>query len=158
MTQLEFTAHGIPITQGSVNAYPTKGGRGVRVVSKTPKLVEWREIVRHAAELAAGDGWEVQDGAAMVNITFWLPRPKTAPKTVDVLPLKGVDLDKLVRAIFDGTTAAGVWTDDSRAVGLVTWKFFAVGPDLPKIYRPEWHRTTPRAEVKITWLASTTGL
>lgn len=149
---LSFTAHGVPTSQGSVTAYPTKGGRGVRVVSKTPKLVEWREIVRHAAELAAGEAWETQDGAALVHITFYLDRPKTAPKTRDVLPKKKEDLDKLVRAIFDAVTSAGIWTDDSRATGLTTFKFFAVGPDLPKIYDPEKHRVSPRVEVQITWL------
>lgn len=160
MTSLRFTAHGAPTPQGSVNAFPTKGGRGVRVVSKTPALVEWRETVRHAAELALGEGWEVQDDPAMVNITFYLPRPKNAPKTRDILPKKNLDLDKLVRAIFDGMTAAGVWTDDSRAVGLTTFKFFAVGPDLPRIYDPTIHRATPRVEVAVTWLfddASTPG-
>lgn len=160
MTSVKFTAHGLPVPQGSVTAYPTKGGRGVRVVSKTPPLVEWREVVRHAAELESGEDWEVQDGPAMVNITFYLPRPKSAPKTRDILPKNSLDLDKLVRAVFDGMTAAGLWSDDSRAVGLTTFKFFAVGPELKRIYDPDIHRPTPRAEVSVTWLhddASTPG-
>lgn len=151
MISLNFTAHGIPVTQGSVTAYPTKGGRGVRVVSKTPKLVEWREIVRHAAEHAAGPDWETQDGPVSVHLEFYLPRPKSAPKTKDVFPIHGGDIDKLQRACLDSITAAGIWTDDSRVISVMAFKFFAVGPDLPKIYDPAQHRPTPRMEVDLTW-------
>lgn len=150
---LDFTVHGTPVTQGSVNAYPTKGGRGVRVVSKTPALVEWREIVRHAAEIAAGPNWETVDSGASVALRYWLPRPKSLSKTKDVRPIRGQDIDKLERAVFDGITSAGVWTDDSRVVKVAHEKFYAVGPDLAHIYRPQFHQVAPCVEVSIRWPA-----
>lgn len=150
---LEFTAYGTPVTQGSVTSYPTKGGRGVRTVSKTPPLIEWREIVRAAAESVLPDEWEVQDGPAKVWLRFFLPRPANRPKTIDVYPSHGkTDIDKYDRAILDSLTNAGVWTDDTRVVDLSSKKRYAVGPDLPRIYKPGVHRTSPRVEVKVLWL------
>lgn len=151
MPHLRFTAYGAPVTQGSVSAYPTKGGRGVRTVSKTPALIEWREIVRAAAVAAAGPDWETQDGAAKVHLAYFVPRPRSAPKTIDIWPTKGQDIDKLERAVFDAITNAGIWTDDSRVVQVVHKKRYAVGPDLPRIYKPGWHRVQPCVEVTIIW-------
>lgn len=152
MARLEFTAHGVPITQGSVKSYPVKGGKGVRTVSKTPPLIEWREIVREAAERAMREaGLETQDGSAIIRLRFYLPRPKNAPKTVDIKPMRGKDMDKLERAVYDAITNAGVWTDDSRVCDAIITKRFCVGPDLPRIYDPVHHRVSPRVEALITW-------
>lgn len=151
MPSLEFIAHGVPVTQGSVKSYPTKGGKGVRTVSKTAPLIEWREVVRDAAERAAGPGWETRDGDALIRLRFWLPRPTTAPKTRDIKPGKGKDIDKLERAVLDAITNAGVWTDDSRVCDAITSKRYCVGPDLPRIYRPDYHRTSPGVEVTVSW-------
>lgn len=148
---LEFVAWGTPITQGSVKSIPLKGGKGVRTVSKTPPLIEWREVVRAAAEKAAGSGWETQDGAAIIVLKFWLPRPKDRPKTRDVLPIKGQDSDKLERAVFDAITNAGVWTDDARVCDAIIRKRYVVGPDLPAIYQAGYHRTAPCVDVRIAW-------
>lgn len=151
MTRLQFIAHGRPVTQGSTKSYPTKGGKGVRTVSKTPPLIEWREIVRDAAARAAGTEWHTQDDEAWVRLQFWVPRPGTAPKTRDVRPKRGQDLDKLERAVYDSITNAGVWTDDSRVCDAVLSKRFVVGPDLPRIYIEGYHRTAPCVVVEIAW-------
>lgn len=149
---VRFIAYGIPITQGNVKSYPIKGGKGVRTVSKTPPLIEWREIVRDAAERAVGAGWETEDGDALVRLRFWLPRPKDKPKTRDVKPGRSAkDLDKLERAVYDSITNAGIWTDDSRVVDAVLSKRYCVGPHLPAIYRPDYHQVAPCVEVSISW-------
>jgi len=152
VTILQFTAYGVPAPQGSVKSIPLKGGKGVRTVAKTPRLVEWREVVRHAAEMAAGPTWQTQDGPAIIRMTFWVPRPKNAPKTVDVLPLRGEDSDKYARATNDAITNAGIWTDDSRVIRMEVEKLYAVGPDLPKIYDPAIHKSMPCVEVVIRWI------
>ena len=145
-----FTAFGDPAPQGSVKSYPIKGGKGVRTVSKTHRLIEWREVVRHAADTA----WELPaplDLPVVVGMFFWVHRPTAAPKTRDILPSKGEDLDKYIRAVNDSITNAGVWVDDSRVYKIVAERRYVVGPDLPKIYDPDFHRASPRVEVEIAW-------
>lgn len=150
MRLLKFTAHGEPISQGSVKAFAV-GGRA-RIVSKSNDLTAWRETVRHAASLAMGEDWEMQMGAAFVKLRFYLPRPSGAPKTIDTYPITGRDLDKLDRAVLDAITNAGAWKDDNRVVDLDTRKRYCVTPDLARIYNPKKHRLTPRVEVEVRWL------
>lgn len=152
MTQiLAFTAYGTPITQGSVRAF-MQGGRAI-INSKTPPLVEWREIVRLACVAAMKEvGLEMQMGPAEVWLSFYLRRPKSAPKTRDIYPLNGKDLDKYERAILDSVTNAGAWKDDSQVVDLHSRKRYAVTRDLAKIYDPDVHREKPGVEVSIQWL------
>lgn len=147
---VRFIAYGEPVTQGSVSAYPTKGGRGVRTVSKTPALIDWRETVRSAAVRAIGDDWEPEQGDAIARLRFWLPRPKNKPKTRDVKP-HTKDLDKLERAVYDSLTNAGVWTDDGNVVDAILSKRYCVGPHLPAIYKPDYHQVAPCVEVTISW-------
>lgn len=149
--RLEFTAYGVPVTQGNVKSYPIKGGKGVRTVSKTQPLIEWREVVRDAAARAAGPEWETVDGAVLARVKFWVPRPKTAPKTRDIKPIRGRDLDKYERAVYDSITNAGVWTDDSCVTDAILSKRYVVGPDLPAIYRPGYHATMPCVQVMLSW-------
>lgn len=147
---LRFEVFGTPVTQGSAQAF-VRGGRA-HVVTKTPPLIEWRDTVRLAAVAAAGPDWQMQDGAAKVSLTFYLPRPKSAPKTIDILPSHGrTDLDKYIRAALDAITNAGVWTDDSRVTDLHSRKRYAVTPDLHRIYVPGQHREVPGMEALITW-------
>lgn len=149
---LNFEVFGPPVTQGSVKAF-VAGGRA-HITSKTPPLVEWRETVRLAAIRAmdAAGGFGPQDGPAKVWLAFFLPRPKSAPKTRDIYPSHGrTDLDKYDRAILDAITNAGVWTDDTRVIDLHSRKRYAVGPELHRIYNPAVHRAVPGVEVKILW-------
>lgn len=147
---LRFTALGTPVTQGSTRAYVT-GGRAV-TVSKTPPLVEWRAVVTAACQEKMREcGLEMQMGAAFVWMSFYLPRPKTAPKTRDIYPARGRDVDKYARAVLDSITNAGAWKDDSQVVDMHAIKRYVVTPDLGKIYDPVKHRTVPCVEVEILW-------
>lgn len=147
---LQFVAYGEPISQGSVKAYAV-GGRA-HVVSKNNDLTAWRETVRQAAASAAGNAWEMRMDAAFVELRFFLRRPSTAPKTIDVYPITGRDIDKFERAVLDSITNAGIWKDDNRVVDLASKKRYCVTPDLAKIYDPKLHRRVPGVEVSIRWL------
>jgi Holliday junction resolvase RusA-like endonuclease len=151
--RLSFFAAGTPVTQGSVRAYVAGGV--ARVVSKTPPLVEWRDVVRLAAhQEKTRMGLDVATGPASVTLAFYLPRPASKPKTIDVFPFSSkTDLDKYVRAVLDAITNAGVWTDDNRVVDLAAKKRYAVGPELPRIYDPAIHVPTPGVQVGIEWLS-----
>jgi crossover junction endodeoxyribonuclease RusA len=129
---------GIPAPQGS-----KRHVGGGRMVEQSRAVGPWREAVRaetqRAKDLLAvccthpGTGicmcdchgnLDAFDGPARVQITFRLPRPKSAPKSV-TLPIKRPDIDKLARAVLDGLVAGGALADDSQVVDLLVSKRFA---------------------------------
>lgn len=150
-----FTVYGDPVTQGSARAF-VQGGRA-RIVTKTDALIAWRETVRQAAVNAAGPDWDTRDEPALVRLAFYLPRPKSAPKTKDILPSHGrTDLDKYIRAALDAIVNAGIITDDTRVVDVCATKRYAVSPALTRIYDEAVHRKVPGLDVEIEWV-STSG-
>lgn len=148
MASLVVEAYGPPKTQGSSRAFVTKGGKAV-VTSDNKDLRPWRDTVAGAARdaMSARPDWVRTAAPIFLTVTFWLPRPQSAPRTRDILPAKGLDADKLVRSVCDSLTNAGVWVDDSQVVDLRVLKRYAVGPDLAKIYIPGWHRAAPGASI-----------
>ena len=97
------------------------------------KLRPWmQQVVTTITEA----GWEpILHGPVCVDITFVFPRPKAhygSGRNANVLkaaaPLwhtKAPDLDKLIRAVWDSLTKAGVIQDDSRIVNVNARKRFA---------------------------------
>jgi Holliday junction resolvase RusA-like endonuclease len=145
---LTVEVFGTPESQGSVRGF-VRGGRAI-LTSDNKALRPWREAVTWAARDAMESReWVRVDGPVRVTMSFWLPRPKNRPKTRDVLPTKGKDVDKMVRSIFDSLTNAGVWVDDAQVCAGEFTKRYVVGPDLPKIYRPDFHRTAPGVVIRI---------
>jgi Holliday junction resolvase RusA-like endonuclease len=93
--------------------------------------------------------WVQATGPMRAEVSFWMPRPKSAPKTRDILPVTGKDADKMLRSIFDSLTNAGVWVDDSQVCAGAFTKRYVVGPHLPKIYVEHFHRVEPGVTVII---------
>jgi len=147
VASITIEAYGTPQPQGSAKAF-VSGGRAI-VTSANAALRPWRDTVALAARdaLGARPDWERSSAPIFLTVSFWMPRPKSAPKTRDIFPVKGVDLDKLIRAVGDSLTNAGVWVDDSQVVDIRALERYVVGPDLPKIYIPGWHRTAPGASI-----------
>jgi len=137
MTQAAVTVHqlppvlldvfvpGRPAPQGSKRHV----GNGVMVES-SKALPAWREAVRWTAVQA----WSYQrppiDGAVALTLEFVLPRPASTPKRHTPPATKRPDTSKLVRAVEDALTDAGVWHDDSLIVDLRATKRIAE-PDEP---------------------------
>lgn len=116
---LTFTVPGEAVPQGSKNAY-ARGNRIVLVESSS-KLPAWRRTVAvHAKAALLDDGF---DGPVHVRVTFHMRAPHRRTTT---WPTKRPDLDKLVRAILDALTVAGVWADDSQVVTLTARKVWAL--------------------------------
>jgi Holliday junction resolvase RusA-like endonuclease len=113
-----FTAIGTPASQGS-----KRHVGGGRMIESSKKLAPWRDTVTNAA---FGAGPQLH-GPVAARIVFTLPRPKSAPKK-ETWPQRGLDLDKMVRAVFDAVTAAGLWEDDARVCELSASKAW-VGAD-----------------------------
>lgn len=112
---LEFSIPGTPIPQGSKRHV----GNG-RMIEANPKLRPWRAEVTRAA-LRALNGKPIFDktDGILVELQFFLPRPKTVTRS---MPTVKPDIDKLVRAVLDGITDSGIWPDDSQVVKLVATK------------------------------------
>lgn len=117
---LAVRVFGLPAPQGSKNVY------GGRVVESSKAVRPWRNAVAasgaQAMRVHGHGGWP--DGPVAVTMTFWMPRPAYLPRIVG-WPAKRPDLDKLVRATFDGLTEAGVWHDDGQVVIVQARKCFA---------------------------------
>lgn len=107
---IEFFVPGIPVPQGSIRGFVVNG-RAV-LTSDNTKLKPWRNSVT-ALAVAAMRGHDRFENAVAVKYVFTMPRPKSVKRAE---PTVKPDLDKLVRAINDALTQAGVWRDDSQVV------------------------------------------
>ena len=127
---MRFFAHGIPAPQGSKRHV----GNGVMVESSA-KVKPWREAVKWAALEELRTHEPFRDGPVTTHITFYLPRPKshygtgrnatTLKPSAPTHPHRKPDFDKLLRSTLDGLTEAGVWSDDSQAIGGYITKEYA---------------------------------
>jgi Holliday junction resolvase RusA-like endonuclease len=124
--------YGTPIPQGSKVA--NHFGHGVRDANAA-KLKPWRKTVRAQAEDVTRHH-DTLTGPVRVWVRFTFTRPASHYRTGrnahlvrDTAPLypgvKHGDIDKLVRAIFDALTDAGVWSDDTQVVDVRARKFYA---------------------------------
>lgn len=132
MDSFRFFVPGEPITEGSMRTFKS-GQRTVVTHDRGPELDAWRIKVRRAAEAAARKaGWEPRyDGPVVVGTHFFLPRPKSVPKSRG-LPYTKPDLDKLQRAIGDALAPykrPGVLRDDSRITSWTATKRYAATPE-----------------------------
>lgn len=139
--KLEFTAFGIPQTAGSKSAIPYRksGGKlGVIVKDANPKTKTWQGVVSNAAadvvlNLGSMNGLELFDGPLLVEMTFFMPRPRNHYRTgrnagnlklsAPNYPDRRPDVLKLARAVEDACTGI-VWTDDARIVDESLKKFY----------------------------------
>lgn len=132
MAAMTITVFGMPAPQGSKRFLGVRGGKGV-LVESSKAVKPWREAVKWAAiervKWAREANQGVMDGPIVVQMTFSMPRPKSAPKSV-TRPFRKPDLSKLIRSTEDALTDAGVWSDDARVVSCDACKVFA-GSDSP---------------------------
>lgn len=126
MTSFRVFVRGTPSPQGSKTAF-MRGGRPVIVDQNPGKLKPWREAVRSTLVDRLPDNWAPLTGPVHVTIEFVLQRPASAPKRRRTWPIKARsgDLDKLVRAVLDAATDAGIWVDDSQVISITASKDWA---------------------------------
>lgn len=113
-----IVVRGTPAPQGS-----KRHVGGGRMIEMSKAVGPWREAVRAETQRAML-GMAPTHRPVSVFVNFYLPRPKSTPKSV-TLPAKRPDLDKLARAVLDGVTQGGAWLDDSQVVRLQCQKNFA---------------------------------
>lgn len=115
-----FRVAGIPAPQGSHKAFVVNG-RAI-VTNDSAKTKPWRALVTAAAR-SAMHGLEPFDCAVQVAVTFEFVKPASVRKRL--LPTVKPDIDKLARALLDGLTDGGVFTDDARVTTLIAHKKYA---------------------------------
>lgn len=110
--RLLVTVEGRPAPQGSKR--PIGNGR---FVEASKYLKPWRDAVILALKQNQEDVQNIHKfiGPVKVDITFFLERPKQ-PKWP--YPATTPDIDKLIRAVLDSVTQAGIWEDDCQVVEL----------------------------------------
>jgi Holliday junction resolvase RusA-like endonuclease len=123
---------GLPKPQGSKNARPIYRGRGqareftgrvAQVESAGPAHAVWRADVRAALLDDHGQPRTRLDGPVTVALHFVLPRPASASPRRPTPPATArPDLDKLVRAVLDAITSAGIWADDAGVTAIFATK------------------------------------
>ena len=122
---ISFFVAGAPVTQGSkiaaVNRYT---GRAVMREVNGSKLDHWRQAIRTEAQ-AAGEG-QMYTGPVGMTLSFFMPKPASAPKRKRTWPIKARsgDADKLARAALDAVTHVLIH-DDSQVVHLEVFKAWA---------------------------------
>lgn len=132
--RLSVRAIGKPIAQGS-KRIGRHSGRPVILDSNDKLLTPWRDHVTGAARDQARYT-EPFTGPVRAWIRFTFDRPPShygtgrnahvLKATAPASPGHGCgDLDKLVRAILDALTAAGVYADDTQVVDIRARKFYA---------------------------------
>lgn len=140
---MRFVVFGVAIPKGSTKAfYVAKLGRAITTADNR-RSGPWQESVVTAAREAVGND-PPMEGPISVVLEFFLPRPKSAKRSV-VDHVKKPDLDKLVRLVKDGMTRAGVYHDDAQVVSIVAQKNFAGGAA-----DPEGARGIPRVLVDVS--------
>lgn len=125
---MRFYAAGIPAPQGSKRGFSQMGTTRVQLVESSKNVKPWREEVRRAAVDAMTIHEWVAPEAVRVGLTFWMPRPKSHPKTRRTIPSTRPDLDKLIRAVGDALTSSGAVRDDSTIVKISASKAY-IHPD-----------------------------
>lgn len=120
-----FIVRGTPAPQGSKRAF-VANGRAI-ITEDNKKSAPWRDSVS-AAAVDAMDGALPIDAPVEVSVTFYFVRPASVKPAKRPFPSVKPDVDKLARAVLDGLTAGGVFTDDSRVVDLTARKRYADVP------------------------------
>lgn len=118
---------GRPAPQGSKRSL----GAGRPLIESSRHVKPWRADIREQLEKEYTG--PVLDEPLTVELAFRMPRPATAPKSYTPYAIKRPDVDKLVRAVLDAISSAGVWVDDARVVELYASKSLAEVDERPGV-------------------------
>jgi Holliday junction resolvase RusA-like endonuclease len=101
-----FVVLGLPVPQGSM-----KHVGGGRIVSKSPKLKEWRSKIAQTVREQVGE--PAHRDPVSVTVIFTFNKPKTVKRDLPTVP---PDLDKLQRAIGDALSIDVKYLEDDAQI------------------------------------------
>ncbi len=126
---LNIFVPGDPRPQGSKRHV----GNGI-MIEASKHVKDWRGDIRSALTTEGGTPKAFFEGEVCVTMVFVLRRPKSAPKTKPMSAAKKPDLDKLIRAVLDAVSSAGLWNDDCQVVGSPAYKRVAALGETPGLH------------------------
>lgn len=95
------------------------------MIEASKYVAPWRAAVTSAAiDVVAVSDWEKQSGPCEATFVFFIARPPSVKEDERPFPVKPPDLDKLVRAVCDSLTDAGVWDDDGQLIRFTASKVY----------------------------------
>lgn len=109
MSDFPIFVPGIPRPQGSKQV-----SRTGHLYEANPKHKEWRHTMTTILTAWTGTffgAWQPYDGPLAVDVTFWIPKPKSVRRDLPSVP---PDLDKYCRSLGDAMTLSGLIVDDAR--------------------------------------------
>ena len=122
---LKFVVYGAPSPKGSTRAFVPKGWTRPIITSATKGLKAWESKIAAAAG-ARANGVLLTD-PVVVNIAFYLPRPKSLKKG-ERPHTKRPDCDKLIRGATDALIGI-VYKDDAQIVSITATKAYVETQD-----------------------------
>ncbi|HEX4683627.1 MAG TPA: RusA family crossover junction endodeoxyribonuclease [Gemmatimonadaceae bacterium] len=128
---LTFTVFGIAQTKGSTRAFVPKGWTRPIITNTNRNAKSWEALVAEAANRALTGRGQLFHGAIELAIAFYLPRPKSLPRTKTVPHIKAPDVDKLARCCVDALSGV-VFRDDAQVTELIVSKQYAAIGESPR--------------------------
>ena len=119
---LNVRIYGLPIAQGRPRAFKMPSGQ-VRMYDPAASK-DWKRTVLAQVLLAKPES--PLDEPLGMKVTFYLPRPKSAPKRV-VFPTTRPDSSNMLKAIEDALLGV-IYRDDALLVDLVVHKRYDASP------------------------------
>lgn len=124
---VSFFVPGTPRPQGSKRAFVNRHtGRATMVEQGGANLTDWRGDVKRAA-MEAMNGAGPMEGPLLLNLIFFMTRPKSHPKTKITYPVSRPDIDKLARSCLDAMTSV-CFADDAQIISLHAYKVWGTMP------------------------------
>ena len=135
---MRIVVYGIPAPQGSKRPIRNQHTGKIATVEQSPNLAPWRQDVKHEAQAVLTEAGRPAPftGAVVARMIFTLARPVSVKRNKRPWPSVTPDLSKLVRAVEDALTAAGVWKDDALVVEYTRLAKVYVGEDPEALDRP----------------------
>lgn len=136
VTGLAFVVYGKPATKGSMRPVRNQHTNRIRLVEEVARSKPFREAVKFAALDARNEvrrrglSFQTLFCPVEVDVTFYFPKPKNAPKKRRSWPIsrRSGDVDKLQRNLFDALVDAGVVGDDAQIVKVTAEKAYVGEP------------------------------
>lgn len=131
MNAMKFFVPGLPRPGGSKKGFVNPKTKRVVVVDANDRSKDWKASVAHAAYIA---GAKPIDGPIELQLTFYLPRPKShfnakgeLRKIAPLYPITKPDATKLLRSTEDALKGL-CWHDDCQVASQITQKQYAEVP------------------------------
>jgi Holliday junction resolvase RusA-like endonuclease len=122
---ITFRIYGIPQTKGSTKSFMRPGMRFPIVTNDNPKNKGWAQTVSGEAQRNRPPA--PLTGPVCLELRFFMPKPKSYPKTKTLFATKRPDLDKMVRSIKDALKGV-MYLDDAQVVWMKACKYYDDAP------------------------------